>query len=192
MLTAIGAQSWYPWPLFFNREKTLGDEEIIRKIIQKTIPDKGICKILDVGCADGQRLKEAMRRNPSLDGIGLVRRKEDSPVLWKKYAEGQQIQIVESEIFQFRALPEFDSIYLFEWLTYYPENRRMEMLQYCKMLLKPGGLLVTAAAKNNHDPKLRPAAIQNLLQRAGFYKVCSYRLTASLRLLTAGRINKNL
>lgn len=192
MLSAISAQSWYPWQLFLDREKTIRDEEIIRKIIRKTVPDENFCKILDAGCADGNRLKEAANRNPFLQGVGLVRREEDIPNLWKEPAEGQQVKIMVSEIFHFRAPPEFDLMYLFEWLTYYPEKQRMEILQYCKMLLKPGGSFVTAAAKNSHDPESRPGALQSLLKRAGFYKVRSYRLTAFLRLLTAERINKNL
>lgn len=192
MLSAISARSWYPWPLFLDQEKTIRDREVIKKIIRKTIPENTSCTLLDVGCADGDRLKEAVSKRPLLQGIGLVRRGEDVPVLWKEPAERQQVRFVAEDLFQFRTSPEFDVIYLFERLAHCPENQRKKMLQYCKMLLKPGGMFVTASAEKSRYPALQPAVLQDLLQRAGFYKVRSYRITASLRLLTGVRINKNL
>jgi len=191
MLSVTRIQSWYPFPFFLDREKTLGDDEVIRKIIKKTIPNEKKCKLLDVDHGDGKLLLEAVKRNSLLQGVGLVRRREDIQALWKEQ-KGDRITIKVSEISDFRAQPEYDLIFLFECLAYYPKSRRMEMLQYCKMLLKPGGRIVTAAAKNCAEPTLRPAAIQKLLQRSGFYKVSNMRLTASLRLLTAERINKHL
>jgi SAM-dependent methyltransferase len=192
MLSATNVQSWYTFPLFLDREKSLGDDGIIRKIIQKTIPQKGDCKILDVNCGDGKRLLGAIERNSSVQGVGLVRRNVDISGVLKDQLEERNLKVVVSDINTFMAHPEFDLLYFFGSLSDYPENRHMELLQYSKMLLKPGGLLVTAAAKNNQNPNFRPAALRDLLQKSGFYKVRSYRLSASLRLVTGERINKIL
>jgi len=192
MLSATNVQSWYPFPLFLGHEKTLVDDGIIKKIIQKTIPQKGYCKVLDVNCGDGKRLLAAMERNSSVQGLGLVRRNADIPVVLKEQTRERNLKVVVSDINTFMAQPEFDRLYLFECLSDYPENRHMELLQYSKMLLKPGGLLVTAAVKNSQDPNLRPAVLRDLLKKSGFYKVRSYWISASLRLLTGERINRNL
>lgn len=192
MLSATNVLSWYPFPFFLDREKSLGDDGIIRKIIQKTIPERGACNVLDVNCGDGKRLLTAIKRNSSVQGVGLMRRNIDIPIVLKDKIREKSLTVVVSDIKTFMAQPEFDRLYLFECLSDYPENRRMELLQYCKMLLKPGGLLVTAAVKNSQDPNFRPAALRDLLQKSGFYKVRSYRLSANLRLLTGERMNKNL
>jgi len=120
------------------------------------------------------------------------RRKDGTQVLWQEQDKENRITVKVSEICEFRAPPEYDLIYLFECLSQYPKSGRMEMLQYCKMLLKPGGRIVLAAARNSAEKSLRPKVLQKLLQRSGFYNVRNVRLTISLRLLTAERINKRL
>ncbi len=192
MLSATNVLPWYSFPFFPGRGKSIGDEDIRRRVIQKTIPPKGSCNVLDVGCIDGKRLLRATGRNSSVQGTALIRRSSDIPLELKEQMREKNLKVVVSDINSFMELPVFDLLYFFEFLSDYPKNRHMELLQYCKMLLKPGGLLVTAAMKNRENPNSRPVALRDLLEQSGFYKVRSYRLSGNLQLLTGERINKKL
>ena len=192
MISMDRAQRILPWSLLFCREKTVHDQDVVRKIIKKTMPLRGPCAVLDIGCGNDHLLLEALQRNPQVRAVSLVQTEKTGLSGQSQQHIPGSIEYVGSDIWQLRCGPEFDLVYIFERLAHCPEHRRRELLQYGKMLLKPGGILATIAHRDSRHSGLRPPAVLALLQKAGYCRVRSQRLTATLQLLVAMRTDVRL
>lgn len=190
MLMESGFAPWLPRTLFGARAQEQDDGWIIARLIKKSIPASGPCRILDMGCGDGGRLLKASERNRELRGVGLVHPGEDAPLALRQLVVSGGLRIVASEACRFQAQAVFDRIFLCEWLRRHPAEQRLELLLYCKMLLRPGGMLVTTALENDSSRALQPDAINLLLCQAGYSPVRRTRLSGSLHLFTGSRIDQ--
>jgi 2-polyprenyl-3-methyl-5-hydroxy-6-metoxy-1,4-benzoquinol methylase len=129
MTSTLSAQIWYPWPLILDREKNISDRDVIKKIIRMTIPKKTVCKLLDVGCSNSGRLQEAVSHNALVEGTGLMQKTICHTDKKNTFKKNQKIELIPTELLQYRAAPSFDLIYLFEWLARIPADKQKSILQ---------------------------------------------------------------
>jgi len=187
MTSTINTHLWYPWILPGHKGREIGDTQVIQHIIRMTIPSKKPCRLLDTDGANTDRLYEAVRYNPQVQGTGLLQKPAAATADKTPIDREQQIALIATDILQYRAAPEFDVIYLFESLARMQAHTRKSILQYCRMLLTPGGRIVTAAAGNDPNAALQTDDIKETMLAAGLYTICCRRLTGTLQLVTAQR-----
>jgi SAM-dependent methyltransferase len=115
------------------------------EVIQRTFPERGAVRLLEIGCGSGIYLRYAAMRNPSLTALGL----ELQPVV----AEVARMNLrswnledrvkVEDGDFRERAPDEpFDIATLYNNIYYFPVDERVALLERIGSFLRPGGFLL--------------------------------------------------
>lgn len=114
-------------------------------VMQRTFPDHGAVRLLEIGCGSGIYLRYAATRNPSLTAIGV----ELQPAV----ADGARTNLrswgledrVAVETGDIRAMTfgeRFDIATLYNNIYYFPVEERVALLNRVGSFLRPGGFLL--------------------------------------------------
>lgn len=126
------------------------------------------CNILDVGCGEAVFLRKLVEKFSNLKGVGL----EINPSVAKRAAaqiesyEGR-IRIESTDVFEFiDTLGTYDCCLLNNNIYYFTSVKRVELLNYLKDLLRPGGQIGILTALRGATPSfqmLKTHIPQNLM-----------------------------
>ena len=113
--------------------------------IERTFPEQGALRLLEIGCGSGVYLKYAASRNPALTALGLELQSDVADVARKNIrAWGLENRVkVEDGDFRDRAPGElFDIATLYNNIYYFPVDERIALLKRIANFIKPGGFLL--------------------------------------------------
>jgi SAM-dependent methyltransferase len=115
------------------------------EVIRDTFPERGVLRLLEIGCGSGVYLRHAAMRNPSLTALGIELQPAVAEMartnLHHWGLEGR-ITIEEGD---FRARSTgalFDIATLYNNIYYFPIDERVSLLERIRSFLKPGGFLL--------------------------------------------------
>ena len=121
------------------------------ELIQRTIPERGALRLLEIGCGSGVYLRYAASRNPSLTALGVELQPTVAEVArmnLRSWNLDSRVKVEDGD-FRARALGElFDIVTLYNNIYYFPVEERVALLERIGSFLRPGGfLLLTTCCK---------------------------------------------
>lgn len=129
--------------LFARSSKTV--EPVIVDLVDRYIPSRGPCRLLEVGCGSGIYIARACERNPELNAIGLEVLQDVAELAknnLQKLHLGDRVSIQVTDVRDYEAKGEFDIVTLHNLIYYFPENERRDLIRCLSGFLKPGGTLI--------------------------------------------------
>ena len=128
-------------------------EPYISEIVDTVVPEKGACRLLEVGCGSGVYIQRACLRNPALVAVGLELQPEVANAA-RRNLEGwglaQRARVETGDIRAFAGAENFDLVTLHNNIYYFPVGERLDLVRRLTHLLKPRGtLLVTTACQGS-------------------------------------------
>ena len=142
--------------LFARSSKTV--EPILIDVVDKIIPSKGECRLLEVGCGSGVYIKRACDRNPNLTATGLELQKTVADFARENIAIWQidnRVTIEHIDVRKFQSDKAFDIATFFNLIYYFPENERTDLLRNLGGLLNPGGKLILTSLCPTNEPSIQ-------------------------------------
>ena len=114
-------------------------------VIERTFPEKGALRLLEIGCGSGVYLRYAANRNPSLTALGLELQPAVAAVA-RNNLRGWGLEsrvVVEDGDIRAKAPGErFDVATLYNNIYYFAVEERVELLKHIGAFLGPGGILL--------------------------------------------------
>jgi SAM-dependent methyltransferase len=114
-------------------------------VIQRTIPQRGALRLLEIGCGSGVYLRYAASRNPALTALGLELQPavaEMARTNLRSWNLDSRIKVEDGD-FRARALGElFDIATLYNNIYYFPVEERVALFERIGSFLGPGGFLL--------------------------------------------------
>ena len=114
-------------------------------VIQRTIPERGALRLLEIGCGSGVYLRYAASKNPSLTALGLELQPAVAEVArtnLRSWNLDSRIKVEDND-FRAKALGElFDIVTLYNNIYYFPVEERIALFERIRSFLKPGGFLL--------------------------------------------------
>lgn len=115
------------------------------------------CNVLDVGCGEAVFLQRLAEEFPSLKGVGLEINQSvaDRAAAQTDSYQGR-IRIESTDVFEFTdALGTYDCCLLNNNIYYFSCEKRVELLNYLKQLLSPGGHIGILTALRGETPSIQ-------------------------------------
>jgi 4-hydroxy-2,2'-bipyrrole-5-carbaldehyde O-methyltransferase len=115
------------------------------ELIQRTFPERGALRLLEIGCGSGVYLRYAATRNPSLTAVGLELQPAVAEVARENLRSWNLEGRVKVEDGDFRARTPgelFDIATLYNNIYYFPVEERVALLKRICSFLRPGGFLL--------------------------------------------------
>jgi len=115
------------------------------EFIQRTFPERGALRLLEIGCGSGVYLRYAAMRNPSLTALGVELQPAVAEMARKNLNSWdlQDRVKVEDGDFRTRVPGElFDIATLYNNIYYFPVEERVALLKRIGSSLRPGGFLL--------------------------------------------------
>ncbi len=175
--------------LFARSSRTV--EPILFDVVDRSIPQKGACHLLEVGCGSGVYIKRACDRNPSLTAKGLELQEEvadfarKNTVIWQI----EDRVIIESiDIKKYKTEEKYDIVTFYNLIYYFPLSERIKVLRQLAGFLSPRGQLLLTTLCPINDPSIQlmnlwssmtngcgplpyPEQVCSQLKEAGFERV---------------------
>jgi len=115
------------------------------ELIQRTFPDGGALRLLEIGCGSGIYLRYAAMRNPSLTALGMEIQPSVAAVARANlHGWGLEGRVeVEDRDFREKVTGElFDIATLYNNVYYFPVEERIALFERIGAFLRPGGFLL--------------------------------------------------
>jgi SAM-dependent methyltransferase len=113
--------------------------------IQRTFPEHGALRLLEIGCGSGVYLRYATSRNPSLTALGVELQPAVAAMARMNLRSWGLEDRVKVEDGDFRAKApgeRFDIATLYNNIYYFPVEERVALLDHIGSFLSPGGFLL--------------------------------------------------
>lgn len=114
-------------------------------IIQRTIPEHGALRLLEIGCGSGVYLRYAAGKNSSLTAIGVELQPavaEMARMNLRSWSLDSRVKVEDGD-FRAKALGElFDIATLYNNIYYFPVEERVALFERIGSFLRPGGFLL--------------------------------------------------
>ena len=142
--------------LFARSSRTV--EPILFDVVDKIIPPKGDCHMLEVGCGSGIYIKRACDRNQNLTVTGLELQKmvadfaKENATIWQI---DDRVTIEHIDIRQYQSNKKFNIVTFFNLIYYFPENERSGLLRNLGSLLETGGQLILTTLCPANEPSIQ-------------------------------------
>jgi len=115
------------------------------EVIQRTFPERGALRLLEIGCGSGIYLRYAAMRNPALTALGLELQPAVAEVARENLRSWDLEDRVKVEDGDFRARTPgelFDIATLYNNIYYFPVEERVALLERIGSFVRPGGFLL--------------------------------------------------
>lgn len=115
------------------------------EIIQRTFPERGAVRLLEIGCGSGVYLRYAARRNPSLTALGVELQPavaERARVNLRGWGLDGRVTVEDGDIRPKTPGEPFDIATLYNNIYYFPVEERVALLEHIGSFLKAGGFLL--------------------------------------------------
>jgi SAM-dependent methyltransferase len=120
-------------------------EAFQEEVIQRTFPERGALRLLEIGCGSGVYLRYAASSNPSLTALGLELQPavaEMARMNLRKWNLDDRIKVEDGD-FRAKAHGElFDIATLYNNIYYFPVEERVALLERIGSFLRAGGFLL--------------------------------------------------
>lgn len=113
--------------------------------IRRTIPPRGVLRLLEIGCGSGIYLRHAAGRNPSLTAVALELQPAVAEAARKNlrgWGLNGRVQVDEGDIRAKKPEELFDVATLYNNIYYFPVDERVALLRHIASFLKPGAFLL--------------------------------------------------
>jgi 4-hydroxy-2,2'-bipyrrole-5-carbaldehyde O-methyltransferase len=170
-------------------------EPYILEIVDSVVPEKGVCRLLEVGCGSGVYIRRACLRNPDLQAVGLELQPGVADFARQNlqaWGLARRARVDIGDIRRYASPERFDLVTLHNNIYYVPVSERLDLIRRLVTFLNPGGrLLVTTACQGSESTQMLnlwgemtegagalPEAdtVCDLLHQAGFVSLRSFEL----------------
>jgi 4-hydroxy-2,2'-bipyrrole-5-carbaldehyde O-methyltransferase len=124
-------------------------EPYILEVVDAVVPEKGVCRLFEVGCGSGVYIRRACQRNPGLTAVGLELQPavaDSARQSLQTWGLAERVSLETGDIREYATPERFDLVTLHNNIYYFPIPERLDLLRRLASFLNPGGKIVVTSA----------------------------------------------
>lgn len=127
----------------------------VHEAIDAAVPQRGACRLLEVGAGSGTYIRYAAERNPELTALGLELQPEVADFAdanLRQWGLGGRAKVVEGDVRERTPEAVFDVVTFHNNIYYFPVAERVALFRHAQAFLRPGGTLLLTTACSGGRP----------------------------------------